>query len=245
MFETFPKTRPELPEEIKNIVYKTYYKSNRNGQTAASSLSQKMETWLHKQVAKDVKCNQHTNSKTLEIGAGTLNQIKYEPTVESYDIVEPFKSLYQDSPFLDKVNNIYSDISEIKSTTEYDRIISVAVLEHICNLPEVIAKSGLLLNKNGTFRASIPSEGTFLWKLGWKLTTGLEFKLKYGLDYELFVKHEHINTADEIETVLEYFFKDVECKVFGLSKSISFYRYYECKNAKVDRCQHYIDNIVL
>jgi len=53
IFNKFPKKRPELPEKIKNI-YTEHYKKNREGKTAASFLSQKMESWLHKQIAKDV-----------------------------------------------------------------------------------------------------------------------------------------------------------------------------------------------
>ena len=235
MFDKFPKVRPPLPRKIEDI-YLANYKSNREGQTTASSLAQKMESWLHRQVANDVANHQDSAKATLELGAGTLNQLKYEPTVQTYDIVEPFTDLYISSPLLGRIRNIYSDISEVPSNFSYDRITSVATLEHVCNLPELIAKSGLLLAKNGVLRASIPSEGTFLWTLGWKLTTGLEFKLRYGLDYGFLMKHEHVNTAREIEEVLEYFFKKIECKVFGLSKSISLYRYYECRNPRIDKC---------
>ncbi|MFT6758606.1 MAG: hypothetical protein ACJA0M_002501 [Chitinophagales bacterium] len=240
MFDNFPKIRPPLPIEMEEI-YKSQYKSNREGETAATSVSKKMETWLHKQVANDLAVASPKDSlkSTLELGAGTLNQLEYESTAQSYDIVEPFTELYQDSPFIDRVSNIYSDISEVPSGARYDRITSVATLEHVCNLPEVIARSGLLLDKNGTFRASIPSEGTLLWTLGWKLTTGLEYKFKYGLDYSLLMKHEHVNTAKEIEAVLTYFFSDVKCKVFGISKSISFYQYYECYSPRVDRCHDF------
>ena len=132
--------------------------------------------------------------------------------------------------------DVYSDIFEIPIGCRYDRITSIATLEHVCNLPEVIARSGLLLAEDGVFRASIPSNGTLLWTLGWKLTTGLEFKLKYGLDYGLLMKHEHVNTAREIEEILEYFLENVKCKVFGLAKSISLYRYYECRVPRVTRC---------
>ena len=198
-----------------------------------------MEAWLHRQVASDVANLQGSTKVTLELGAGTLNQLQYEPTVHSYDIVEPFTGLYKSSPFLGRVRNIYSDISEVPSSCRYDRITSVATLEHICNLPEVIAQSGLLLAENGVLRASVPSEGTLLWTLGWKLTTGLEFRLRYGLDYGLLMKHEHVNTAKEIEEVLEYFFEEVKCKVFGISKSISLYRYYECRNPRIDRCREF------
>jgi len=235
MFDKFPKTRPPLPKEIQNI-YSAHYKSNREGQTTASSLAQRMKSWLHKQVAKDVAKHKESKRATLELGAGTLNQLQYEPGVQTYDIVEPFVNLYKGSPLLARVRNVYSDISEVLTGCRYDRITSIATLEHVCNLPEVVAKSGLLLTENGTFRASIPSEGTLLWTLGWKLTTGLEFKLKYGLDYGLLMKHEHVNTAREIEEVLEYFFEEVECRVFGLAKSISLYRYYECRNPRVEKC---------
>ena len=238
MFENFPKTRPPLPEEIERI-YATHYASNRKGETAAASLSQRMESWLHHQVSSDVKNTDSVDKTTLELGAGTLNQLQYEPNVQSYDIVEPFADLFKDSPLLARVNNVYADIAEVPASARYDRITSVAVLEHICDLPDVIATCGLMLSENGVLRSSIPSEGTLLWTLGWKLTTGLEFRLKHGLDYGLLMKHEHVNTAKEIEQVLNYFFKDVKCKVFGLSKAWSLYQYYECRNPIVERCQQY------
>ena len=156
MFDNFPKTRPPLPKGIEDI-YSAQYKSNREGQTTASSLTQRMESWLHRQVANDV-VNLHNSEKvTLELGAGTLNQLQYEPTVHMYDIVEPFTDLYKSSPILKRVKNIYSDISEVPGSCRYDRITSVATLEHVCNLPDVIAQSGLLLAENGVLRASVPS----------------------------------------------------------------------------------------
>lgn len=236
MFKNFPKSRPPLPKKVQDI-YTAQYRSNREGQTAASSLAQKMESWLHRQVARDVNSLTASAKVTLEIGAGTLNQLRYEPAVRWYDIVEPFTGLYKNSHLLGRIRRVYSDIIEIPDNSRYDRITSVATLEHICNLPEVIARSGLLLKENGVLRSSIPSEGTWLWKLGWKLTTGLEFRLRHGLDYGLLMKHEHVNTVNEIEEILEYFFKEVSCSLFGLSKSASFYRYYECRIPRIDRCR--------
>lgn len=236
MFENFPKVRPPLPKEIEAI-YASHYKANREGETTASSLAQRMESWLHRQVASDVADLQGGAKVTLELGAGTLNQLPYEPAVQNYDIVEPFADLYKNSPALGRVRNIYSDIAEVPDGARYDRITSVAALEHVCNLPEVIARSGLLLAANGVLRASIPSEGTLLWALGWKLTTGLEFRLRHGLDYGQLMKHEHVNTAKEIEEVLDYFFERMDCKVFGLSRAISLYRFYECHGPRIERCR--------
>ena len=125
----------------------------------------------------------------------------------------------------------------------YDRITSVAVFEHICNLPEVVARAGLLLNTGGTLRVSIPSEGTWLWTLGWRMTTGLEFRLRYGLDYGVLMKHEHVNTAAEIEEVLRHFFSNLRVEVFGLSRGVSFYRFYECAGPDRQRCERYLKEI--
>lgn len=238
MFEQFPKQRPPLPQEIQEI-YATHYRSNREGETTASSLAQRMESWLHRQVAKDVSGGAGQELSTLELGAGTLNQLPHEPETGPYDIVEPFTSLFESSPLLSRVRNVYQDISDVPPDARYDRITSVAVLEHICDLPNVLARSGLLLTENGVFRAAIPNEGTLLWTLGWKLTTGLEFRIRHGLDYGQLMKHEHVNNAAEIESVLEAFFQIDECKVFGLSRSLGLYRFYSCRRPDLDRCREY------
>ncbi|HBS84977.1 MAG: hypothetical protein A2W91_07060 [Bacteroidetes bacterium GWF2_38_335] len=229
MLEYFPKTRNELPEAYQKI-YAEHYKKNREGQTSASSMSQKLERWLHRKVAADLKGR--NNLATLEIGAGTLNQLKYENT-RPYDIIEPFSKLFAGSEFLNRINAIYTDISEIPSDKKYDRITSIATFEHITNLPEVVAKTCLLLNEGGTLRVSIPNEGTILWKMGWKFTTGIEFKHKYGLDYGVLMRYEHVNTAREIEEVLKFFYSKAKCSCFGISRGLALYRYYECSAPKV------------
>jgi len=239
MFEDYPKTRLPLSKEI-NKIYLKHYKSNRNGSTTASGLAKKMEQWLHKKVSEDVD-KTHTK-KTLEIGAGTLNQLKYE-TSNHYDIIEPFEALYKDSPLLKNINSIYKDIDDIDLEKKYDRITSIATFEHILDLPKVVAKSCLLIKQNGTLRTSIPNEGTFLWTLGWKLTTGIEFKLKHGLDYSNLMKHEHVNNANDVDEILNYFYGSNVCKVFGLSKNIGFYRFYESSKPNIEKAKAYLKSI--
>ena len=96
---------------------------------------------------------------------------------------------------LGRVRHVYSDISEIPPGQTYDRVTSIATFEHICDLPHVIARVGIMLTPRGELRVSIPSEGTPLWTLGWKLTTGLEFRLRHRLGYGQLMRHEHVNTA--------------------------------------------------
>lgn len=239
MFKNYPKKRISLPKEYKDI-YAQQYKKNREGKTTASSLSQKAESWMHRKVAQDVKGID--NKSTLEIGAGTLNQLKYEKT-RPYDIVEPFIDLYQDSKHKSLLNDTYTDISEISEEKKYDRITSIATFEHITDLPKVVAKTCILLNPEGNLRISIPNEGSFLWKIGWMFTTGFEFKIKYGLDYGVIMKHEHVNTAKEIEEVLQYFYSIIKCYCFGINKKMALYRFYECSSPNIDNAKEYLKTL--
>jgi hypothetical protein len=89
-----------------------------------------------------------------------------------------------------------------------------------------------LLNKDGIFQVAVPCEGEFAFKLGWKLTTGIAFRLKYNLDYSKLIQYEHLNNLNEIKIVLENNFKIIkfERSPFILPiKNFSFYAYFECK----------------
>ena len=227
----FPKARPALPANLQAI-YTRQYLDNRGGATPAASLSQRLERWLHLQVAADVA--QGPVGATLELGAGTLNQLAFEPPSNAYDIVEPFEALYRDSPQRGRIRAVFADIREVPQRPAYDRITSVAALEHICDLPLVLARAARLLKPDGALRAAIPSEGGFLWKLGWMATTGLEFRLRHGLDYGVMMRHEHVNTAAEIEELVRGIFQDVRVASFGLGRQLSLYRFVEARRPRLD-----------
>ena len=86
-----------------------------------------MEGWLHRPVARDVA--RHVGDggagdvvlrkTTLEIGAGTLNQLPYEPAGPACDIVEPFAALYEGSPHLHRICHIYADIAAVPPDHRY------------------------------------------------------------------------------------------------------------------------------
>lgn len=240
MFENFPKIRPELPLEYQQI-YAEQYKQNRDGASAAAGMAQRLERWMHRKVAADVQTGR--DRSTLEIGAGTLNQLQFEKRSHPYDIVEPFSYLYENSPMLERVRNIYGDIADIPVGQTYDRVTSIAAFEHICDLPDVVARCGLLLKPGGTLRVGIPSEGTILWWLGYTMTTGLEFKRKHGLSYEVLMRHEHVNTAKEIEEVLRYFFRDVRQSSFGVSRSLSVYQFIVSGQPDAVRCNDHLTHL--
>lgn len=237
ILSAFPKTRIDLPAEYKEI-YEKHYLANRNGQYKTTSLSQHLESWMHRQVAADLKPG--IEASTLEIGAGTLNQLPYEPVCGPYDFVEPFHALWETAPGRERTRNAFDDISEAKDCGPYDRITSVAVFEHITDLPTLVAQTALLLKSVGTLRVAIPNEGTPLWKLGTKVT-GHEFEKRYNLKYDVLMRYEHVNTAEDIEGVLDVFFEQSKCKIFGLSKNLGLYRFYECSAPRKDVAKEFLE----
>lgn len=235
-FPAFPKERKDLPEAFKNV-YVQEYQVNRKGESFMTKLSMKVEDWLHKKVA-----SQAIHGDTiLEIGAGTLNHLKWEQKYRQYTIVEPFIELFQDSPELKKIANIYDNIYKISTEQKFDRIISIAVLEHVLDLPALIAYSGILLNAHGQFQASIPNQGGLAWYLTYNLTTGLSYYLRNKLNYNILMRYEHVNTCTEIEEIVKFFFSNVTVVRYPLPfMNLSWYSYIDARNPDRDKCMAYI-----
>lgn len=224
---TWPKSRPPLPAEYQKI-YVAEYEANREGRTAISAVAQRLESWMHRRVAQRARPGQCI----LELGAGTLNHVRYERPLgpARYDIVEPFRALYEDSPRRADIDNAYDSIEQIEGQG-YDRIISIAVLEHMENLPADVASAKRLLNPGGLFQAGIPCEGGLLWGLAWRLSTGLAYRLRTGLDYGVVMRHEHVNDFGEIVAVLRSTFDHVSVRLFPLpAMHLALYAYLECSD---------------
>lgn len=229
LIKTYPRTRPPLSEAMQ-LIYKDQYKQNRSGKGFINWLCQLLESWMHWKTIQSTR-----GGDTLELGAGTLNHIKYELIKKhhtKYDIVEPSSYFYTDSKYKADVSNFYNDIIEIPAGTKYDRIISIAVLEHMTDLPDTLKHCTKLLHKEGIFQACIPSEGGALWGISWRLTKGLSFRIHTGLNYKEMMLHEHVNSAKEVIALLSYYFRDIKIKKFPFPwHHLSLYCYIEAKNS--------------
>ncbi len=238
-FPNFPKQRPILPEAYQEI-YAKEYEGNREGGTTINQLAGRLEAWMHVQIIKNKVSTM--NEKVLEIGAGTLNHLKYENINGHYDIIEPMEFLFKNRKEVPFIKTIFPSIDDIHTQDQYERIVSIAVLEHLCDLPKVIAKSAVLLKPDGQLQAGIPSEGGMLWGLAWRCTTGLSYRLRNGLDYGVLMRHEHVNEAKEIREVLRYFFEEVKVTRFPLPHPhLSFYEYLEAALPHKNRAKQYLE----
>ncbi|MGZ6206018.1 MAG: class I SAM-dependent methyltransferase [Syntrophales bacterium] len=233
--EVYPKKRRQLPPEYEAI-YKEEYRHNRSSKGTVAGIVARLEQWMHRKVAMPPQ-----TSPLLELGAGTLNHVPWEDAVDLYDIVEPFVDLYRDTPYVRRIRHFYPDISDIPPESSYARIISVAVLEHVLDLPALVARACLLLKDSGRFVAGIPSEGGLLWYFAWRFGTGLDFWIRRRLTYGVLMRHEHVNTAKEIVAVLNVFFTRVSVDRFPLPLLHgSFYTLIEAKIPRKDLATHFL-----
>jgi hypothetical protein len=234
LLSTYPRPRPELPADYR-ANYVKHYKDNRAGKRGLSKLVVNLESWMHRRVAQGITCG-----RLLEIGAGNLNHVPYLTSACHYDAVEPFRELWQGSSYRSRVRHIYVDLQDVPRGEAYDCIFSVAVLEHLIDLPFVLARAGLLVSEGGTFRAGFPSEGGLLWGLAWRLTTGIEYRFRHGLSYGTLMRHEHLNTANEILVLLNYFYEQTEVSRFPLPLDhASFYTTAIAHRPRLDRCRSF------
>jgi hypothetical protein len=238
LLRTYPRPRPALAPEYQRI-YLEHYRSNRSSAGALNGVVAGLEGWMHQRVARAAA----PGAAILEIGGGTLNHVPYERGAQSYDVVEPFRELWEDSPHRSAVRQIYADIGEVPEANRYGRIFSIAVLEHLTSLPWVVARCGSLLAESGVFQAGIPTEGGMLWGAAWRSTTGVAFRLKRGLNYAPMMRHEHVNEAAEIEAVVGYLFEEVSVRRFPLPwRHLSFYTYIEARAVRPERCRRLLEN---
>lgn len=87
-----------------------------------------------------------------------------------------------------------------------------------------------MLKEYGVFQAGIPSEGGLLWGLSWRISTGLVFRLKTGLDWSEYMRHEHVSSAKEILQLIKFVFREVKISRFPLPfNHLSWYVYVEAR----------------
>ncbi|MEO6421751.1 MAG: hypothetical protein ABIR84_03475 [Candidatus Nitrotoga sp.] len=88
----------------------------------------------------------------------------------------------------------------------------------------------------------ISQRGGWLWKMAWKHGTGPRLTKRTGLGYEKLMRHEHVNTVDEIEACLRYFFDDITRKRFPLpAKSFSLYSFFIATRLNRKRCESFME----
>ncbi len=153
-------------------------------------------------------------TRTLEIGAGLGEHIKYEKLTpvqrSNYYAVDIREEMVR------KIKEIYPHIKAFVGDCQtrldfpdnyFDRILAIHVLEHLSNLPAAIEEVHRLCAKpHGVFSVVIPCEGGLAYNLARRLSAQRIFQQRYKQSYKWFIEREHVNKPDEIIEELEPYF---------------------------------------
>ena len=153
-------------------------------------------------------------TRTLEIGAGTGEHLKYEhlddQQKENYFAVDIRENM------IEKLRNQFPEIHAVVGDCQmrmnfedgyFDRILAIHVLEHLPNLPAAVREMHRLCDKNhGVLSIVIPCEGSLAYSIARRMSAQRIFEARYKQSYRWFIEREHINLPSEIfEELAPYF----------------------------------------
>lgn len=200
----WPKKRQVLTLEQQSIFIDWYkFWLSQSGMPGKFSF---IDRWGHNYAAK----NFSRSSRVLEIGAGTGSHLDFEKVdLLDYYAIENNNDLSRQ--ILTKNHDVH--VYEIDCQHDYpfpdnffDRVIAIHVLEHLDNLPQALSEIYRVLKPNGFFSVVIPCEGGTFYNLGRFFTSERLFKKRYKVNYDWFIKYDHINTGKEVLDELDQLF---------------------------------------
>ena len=146
-------------------------------------------------------------TRTLEIGAGIGGHIPFENLdVQEYHVLEMRAEFCARLAERLPPNRVHAgSIEEPQpfAAGSFDRVIAIHVLEHLRNLPAALAEVRRLLNPEGFFDVVLPTEGGLGYGLARKVSSDRMFKKNFGMDYTPIIRNEHVNTFDEVFSLLK------------------------------------------
>jgi SAM-dependent methyltransferase len=146
-------------------------------------------------------------SRTLEIGAGIGGHLSFEDLTQ-----QDYYALEYRPDFCERLEELLPPGRVLRGTIEerqpfpdgsFDRVIAIHVLEHVRDLPRAIEEVQRLLCPNGIFDVVLPTEGGLAYEIARKISAEAMFRRRFGADYTPIIRNEHVNTFDEVKTLLE------------------------------------------
>src|SRR5664280_577787 len=168
--------------------------------------------------------------RTLEIGAGIGEHIKYERLAaeqrQNYVAVDIRENMVQ------RLKERFPDVRAFQGDCQarlefpdghFDRILAIHVLEHLPDLPAAIREMHRLCDKSrGVFSVVIPCEGSLAYGLARRVSAQRIFEARYKQSYRWFIEREHINRPPEILDELQPYFTVIHRSYFPLPLPLLF-----------------------
>lgn len=159
----------------------------------------------HKYIASKGK---NINGKILDVGSGMGYHLKFEKLSSKRTYI----CLDKDPTMIDKikmpgVKKIVGTCGKIPlKNNSIDLIIASHVLEHLPRLRSDLKELKRVLKKNGKFIIVLPCDPGKLWRVLTFITPSRWRLQRLGIDYDIVMKHEHINTFETCTEELKEIF---------------------------------------
>lgn len=215
----WPRPRPQLTEEQQAVINDWY----QYWLPTMSAQFSPITRFNHEYAARTAG----PGLKTLEIGAGLGEHLRYEPEADrNYYALELRQEL------ADGLRSSFPAIQTIVGNCQeridvpddfFDRVLAIHVLEHLDDLPRALDEVVRVLRPGGSFSVVIPCEGGLGYHIGRSFSSKRIFEKRYGLDYEWMISYEHVNRAGEIMHELDVRFQSLHRQFYPLRvPSINF-----------------------
>ena len=166
----------------------------------------------HRMLEKNLPKKKYTN--VLEIGPGFHSHIQYiKHDFDNYYILEKEKDKLS---FHKKIKNKKIKLTTYKKNKMpfknnfFDRIIMCHVLEHIDNPEKFILSTMSKLKKGGVFSVALPTDPSFLWRMG-RLFSKIFFVKKKqnisAIEYDYLNALDHINSVFSLHHIINYHYR--------------------------------------
>jgi SAM-dependent methyltransferase len=168
--------------------------------------------------------------RTLEIGAGNGEHLKYEKLTnlqkKNYIALDIRENIVQE--LVKQFPGITAIVGDCQKHIDFedghfDRILAIHVLEHLPNLPSAIREIYRLCDKErGVFQILIPCEGSIATLIAREISAKRIFQERYKQSYNWFIKREHINMPNEILHEIKSYFFIVSSTYFPIPLKMKF-----------------------
>ncbi len=168
----------------------------------------------------DLFIDQKSNSRCLDIGGGALQHIEYmskkyvkEYATYDYEYLReacaPSSSNKESTEIKYKFFSVENERELVNQKGKFTRIIASHVLEHLEKPEEALLKWVELLSDDGIISISVPADPGFMWKIGQLISYRKFSKLNKCTykDFEMHNAREHINSAQRITRIVDYYFR--------------------------------------
>jgi SAM-dependent methyltransferase len=168
--------------------------------------------------------------RTLEIGAGNGEHLKYEQLDQlqrkNYYAVDIRENMVAE--FRKQFPDIHAFVADCQMRMNFedgyfDRILAIHVLEHLPNLPAAVREMHRLCDKRrGLLSIVIPCEGSLAYSVARKLSAKRIFEARYKQNYRWFIEREHLSQPSEIFEELSSHFELTSSMYFPIPLKMEF-----------------------